>query len=186
MSTNRAFYNKTQQAPGDGAFVPDQVTASGAQRCTNGDGDVITVTYTLDTSAYASGDLLADTQALSTTACDQNAGCVRIDSITIVDEDAQGVALYVLIHSASTSMGTENSAPNISDANARNILAIIPVATTDYVTVSGTKVATLRSLGTIVKTAAGSQALYTSLLNGTGTPTFTATGVTAQFGITQI
>lgn len=181
----RLINNTTAPALGNGEQTQGQATASGAQRTTNGDADVYTVTFTLDTSAYASGDLLADTQTLSLTAIDQKGGCAILDTLTIIDEDAQGVKLYVIISSASTSMGTENSAPNISDANARNILAVLTVLTTDYVTVSGTKVATLRGLNAICKAASGSQALYVALLNDTGTPTFTATGVTGQFGFRQ-
>jgi hypothetical protein len=82
-------------------------------------------------------------------------------------------------------MGTFNAAPNISDANARNILGYVPVLTTDYITVSGTKVATVRNIGLHLKAAAGSQKLYVSVLNDTGTPTFTASGLRAKFGFRQ-
>lgn len=182
----RTIYNKTQPALGNTEFSQLQATASGALRSSNGDGDVYTVTYSLDTSAYASADLVADTQAISTTAVDQEGGCVLLDSITLLDEDDQGVELFILIHSASTSMGTENSAPNISGANARNILGVVKVAAADYLDIGGSKVATIRSLGLVCKAASGSQALYTSIVNSSGTPTFTASGLQAKFGFRQL
>lgn len=184
----KVFINTTGGAPsgGQGEQIPIQGTVSGALRVNGGDSDVLPVTLTLDTSAYASGDLLADTQAISTTAVDQAGGAVILDSLTVIDEDAQGVKFYVMICSASTSMGTENSAPNITDANLRsNILGFVPVLTTDYITVSGAKIATVRNIGLHLKAAAGSQALYVAVLNDTGTPTYTATGVKLLMGFRQ-
>lgn len=172
---------------GNYEFAQLQASACGALRTTAGDGDVYSVTFTTDTSAYASGDLIADTQLISATAVDQRAGDVILDSFTLVDEDAQGVKLYVLILAASTSLGTENSAPNISDANTRaNVLGFFTVLTTDYITVSGVKIATVRNIGLHCKAAAASQALYCAILNDTGTPTYTATGMVGQFGFRQL
>jgi hypothetical protein len=140
------------------------------------------VAMSTDTSAYASGDLIADTQQLDAF-FNKTDGCGVINSITIIDQDAQGVALYVLFHKTSTSMGTENSAPNISDANAvSGIQGIVAVATTDYVTVSGTKVACIKNIGLPVKAVSGTDDLYVSVLNATGTPTFTATGLNLIIG----
>lgn len=140
------------------------------------------VALSTDTSAYASGDLIADTQQLDAF-FNKADGLGVVNSITIIDQDAQGVALYVMFHSTSTSMGTENSAPNISDANlASGLLGIVAVATTDYVTVSGAKVATIKNIGLPVKAASGTDDLYVSVLNGTGTPTFTATGLNLTIG----
>jgi hypothetical protein len=180
----RLIQNTSPLALGNGEQAQFQGTASAALRTTGGDGDVYTVTLSLDTSAYASGDLLADTQLIGAV-CDQQAGDVILDSITVIDEDAQGVKFYVLLTSASTSMGTENSAPNISDANARNIIGFVPVLTTDYITVSGAKIGTVRNIGLHCKSAAGSQNLYLAVLNDTGTPTFTATGVRLLLGFRQ-
>ncbi len=139
------------------------------------------IALSADTSAYASGDLIADTQQMAAF-FNKTDGRGVINSITIIDQDAQGVALYVLFHSTSTSMGTENSAPNISDANALGIQGIVAVSTSDYVTVSGTKVATIKNIGLPVKAASGTNDLYISVLNSTGTPTFTATGLNMVIG----
>lgn len=180
----RLIYNSPAPTVTAGDQVQSQGTASGALRTSGADGDVVTVTPVLDTSAYASGDLLSDTITCGSIV-DQAGGDVILDSITIIDEDAQGVKLYVILTSASTSMGTINGAPNISDANARNIIGYVTVLTTDYITVSGTKIATIRNIGLHCKAAAGSQILYMALLNETGTPTFTASGVKVKLGFRQ-
>ena len=90
--------------------------------------------------------------------------------------------MTVVLLAASTSCGTINSAPNISDANLRsNILGIIPVATTDFVTFSGAKLGTVRNIGLNIKAASDKRALYFAILNGAGTPTFTASGMKITF-----
>lgn len=180
----RLVNNLSPIALGNGENAQFQGTASGALRTTAGDGDVWTVTLSLDTSAYASGDLLADTQSIGAV-CDQQGGDVILDSVTVIDEDAQGVKFYLFITSASTSFGTENSAPNITDANLRNVNGVVTILTTDYVTVSGAKIATKTGIGLHCKAASGSQTLYVAVLNDTGTPTFTASGVRLVLGFRQ-
>lgn len=130
------------------------------------------VAMTTDTGAYASGDLIADTQQLNGF-FNKSDGKGVVNSITIIEKDAQGAAYYILFHQTSTSMGTENSAPNISDANlAAGLLGIVAVDTTDFVTVSGAKVATIKNIGLPVSAVSGTDDLYISILNSTGTPTY--------------
>jgi hypothetical protein len=144
---------------------------------------VRSVTLSTDTSAYASGDLIADTQQIDGF-FRKTDGTGVINSINIIDEDAQGVALYIIFMSTTTSLGTENSAPNISDANlTAGFQGIVSVATTDYVTVSGTKVATIKNIGLPVQAVSGTDDLYIAVLNGTGTPTFTASGLEMRIGV---
>jgi len=146
-----------------------------------GNSKIIDVTFSLDTSAYASGDVLADTQIL--------AACMRADdetgvlhSLTLVDKDDQGVAMKVLIFDANVSLGTENSAPSISDANAASIIGIIDIVAGDWVDLGGVRVCNLRNLGIVIQPATGTDDVYVALLNGTGTPTFTASGIVGRFG----
>lgn len=149
---------------------------------TGGKTVVASVTLSTDTSAYASGDLIADTQQIDAFFRKVD-GTGIINSINIIDEDAQGVALYIIFMSTTTSLGTENSAPNISDANlTAGFQGIVSVATSDYVTVSGTKIATIRNIGLPVKAVSGTDDLYIAVLNATGTPTFTAAGLEMRIG----
>jgi hypothetical protein len=144
---------------------------------------VVAVTLSTDTSAYASGDLIADTQQIDAFFRKAD-GTGVINSINIIDEDAQGVALYIIFMSTTTSLGAENSAPNITDANlTAGFQGIISVATSDYVTISGTKVATIRNIGLPVKAVSGTDDIYIAVLNATGTPTFTAAGLEMRIGV---
>lgn len=161
--------------------MPNRTNLGGVLRTTAGCGNSVTVTPVCDTSAYASGDLIVDTTAI-TDAVDRAGGSAILDSITILDEDAQGVAFTIAMLQASTSCGTRNSAPNITDANLRsNIAGLIPVATNDYVTFSGAKLGCVRNIGLNLKAASNTRTLYFAILNGAGTPTFTASGLKITF-----
>lgn len=140
----------------------------------------IQVTLSLDTSAYASGDLLAEAQEVAGVSI-ASGGRVELVSMVVVDEDDQGAAFDVYLTSASTTWGSENSAPTISDAAARSLQACVEVATGDYNDLGGVKVAFKNNLGFICETSGGTS-LYVAVVNGAGTPTYTASGVRLNLG----
>lgn len=144
--------------------------------------DVVDVTLSLDTSQYASGDLVAETQVVSN-ALNYGRRSGVLHTLTVVDKDDQGAALYVYVLDADVSFGTENAAPSISDANAANILGIITVGTGDYQDVGGAKVAFLSSLGIPIKAISGTRDIAVAVVNGTGTPTYSASGIVMRLGI---
>ena len=148
-----------------------------------GNSTIVPITFTLDTAAYASGDVLADTQALAA-AVRTNAGFGVVASIVLNDEDDKGNALDVVFLDANTSLGTENAAPSISDANARNILGIVSVAAGDWTNIGGVRVATLRNINLPIKGASGSTSVYIALISK-GTGTYTASGITGRISILQ-
>jgi hypothetical protein len=191
--------------PVDGDYVPLRTTSTGAlwvqDASLNSNGQntaansspvviasdrqnsiVFDVTLSTDTSAYGSGDLIADTQQLDAF-FNKADGRGVINSITIIDREAQAAKLYLVFHSTTTSMGTENGAPNISDANAAaGIQGVITVETTDYITISGTSVACIKNIGLPVKAVSGTDDLYISAVNATGTPTYAATSLNLRIG----
>lgn len=144
-------------------------------------GDVVDVTLSLDTSAYASGDLLADTQSF--TGVRINGGRAILQSVTVIDEDDQGAAFTIYFLSANNTFGTENSAPSISDASARDVLGWVDVSTADYKDLGGVRVASIKGIGLLLEAAGGSTTLYLAVVNGTGTPTYTASGVKLKLGL---
>lgn len=144
----------------------------------------VSLTFSLDTSAYASGDVLADTQELAS-ALRVADGTGILQSIVLNDKSDQGVAMNIVFLSANRALGTENGAPSISDADADDVLGIIPIAAADWVDLGGCRVATLRNIGLPIKAASGTTSLYVGLVNSTGTPTFAASGITARIGILQ-
>lgn len=141
----------------------------------------VDVALTTDTSAYASGDVVADTQVV-TNACRAVSQPAILQSVMLIDKADQGAALDLHFFSANVSMGTENSAPSISDANALNYLGKIAIATTDYTDLGGCKVAHKNALGHLIRPATDTRHIYVAVVNGTGTPTYAADSLLLRLG----
>lgn len=142
---------------------------------------VVTLTFTLDASgAYAAGDLLADRQVLAGV-LPRNGGSAVLQSLTLNDKDDNtAAAMSVVFLDADVSLGTENSAPTITDANADNILGIVPIASGDWADLGGCKVATKTGIGLLVKGATGTTNVYVALITA-GSPTQSASGIVGRF-----
>jgi len=141
---------------------------------------ITNVTLSLDTSAYASGDVLADSQIIS--AClRENDGTGTITNVTLTDVDDQGQGLDLLFLDANVSLGTENSAPSISDANAANILGWVRINASDWIDLGGVRLASVPC--TIpVKGVSGADDLYIAAISR-GTGTYTASGIVVRVAI---
>lgn len=146
--------------------------------------EVLDVTLSLDTNAYSDGDVLADTQEIAN-AVRVPGGTAILQSVQVLDEDDQGCALTLVFSSGSGTLGTENAAPSISDANARNILGYVSVAALDYIDLGGSRIATIRGAGLVLKAAAGATSLYIAAITRGGTPTYTAAGIKLKLGLLQ-
>lgn len=143
--------------------------------------DLIDVTLTLDTSAYIDGDVFCDTATLSN-AVRVNGGRGILQSIVVLDEDDVGQTIDFVFFSVTQSLGTKNSTPNISDANARDCLGAVRVASSDYLDFGGVKVATKTGIGLHLEAASGSRNLFLGgIIRGAGT--YTASGVRLRLGI---
>lgn len=143
-----------------------------------------TVTLSLDTNVYAAGDVLADSQIISNAFRDINDGAT-VHSLEVIDKDDQGAAFDVYLLDGNVAMGTENAAPSISDTNLEKVMARIQVSTGDYYDLGGGKIADLQNLGRIVVPIVGTRDMYVAVVNGTGTPTYTASGLVLRFGLFQ-
>jgi hypothetical protein len=143
---------------------------------------VIDLTLSLDTGgAYADGDVLAAAQELAS-AVRATGGTGVIQSIVVIDQDDQGYGLDIVISDATITLGTENAAVSISDADAAKILGIVSVVPGDYVDLVGSQLATMDNLGIVIKPDTTS--LYISAISR-GTGTHTASGIVLRFGIVQ-
>lgn len=140
--------------------------------------DKISVTLTLDTSAYANNDLIAEAQEVAGVSLAAG-GQVTLVDLLVIDEDDVGQAFTVFLTNVADTWGSENSAPTPTDTVVRSIQAMIAVAT--YVDVGGAKIAHVQNINAVCETAA-STSLYVAVVNGTGTPTYTASGVKLVFG----
>jgi hypothetical protein len=141
------------------------------------------VTLTLDTSIYASGDVMSDTAEVSGAMRITN-GTAILQSIVVIDEDDQGIAFDLVFMSANQSLGTKNAAANISDANARDILGCVSIASGDYVDLGGVRIATKNNVGLAVKAATDTDDIFVGTITR-GTPTYTANGVRLRLGFIQ-
>jgi len=139
----------------------------------------IEVTLTLDTSVYASGDVLAATQIV--TACMRiNGGKGIWQSLVLLDWDDQAGALDVLLLRTNVSIGTENAAVSVTDTNADEILGIVEIVAGDYVDLVGSQIVVRENIGMVVD-AATTDDLYVAVISR-DTKTYTASGITLKLG----
>lgn len=143
---------------------------------------IVQVTLSLDTSAYADGDVLAATQEVASAAATSGGTCV-LQGVTVLDKDDQGEEMDVYVLSANVAMGTENAAASITDANAAKIQAIIPVYGVHYFDAGGCQLASLTpgdaGIGAVLSPDTGTS-LYVAVVSR-GTGTYTASGVVLSF-----
>lgn len=144
--------------------------------------DVIEVVLTLDTSGgYADGDVLADFQEV-TNFVRALGGRALIQSITVVDKDDVGLAFDILTSRSAISLGTENAAPSISDANAVGVQRIVRIETTDYIDLGGCRVATRAPVGVVIEAASDTRSMWVgAIVRGAGT--YSAAGLVLRFGV---
>lgn len=148
-------------------------------------GTLITATPTLDTNAYATGDRLGSLMTLSL-ATDATGDIVVLKSLVIVDAAAQSSAMDVLFFSeAPTIASADNAALDITDAEmAAKFLGRIVVASGDWTALAANSVCARNSVDMMLKSIAGSQALY-CLLQSRGSPTYAASSLTLKFLLEQ-
>lgn len=139
-------------------------------------GRLVDLTMSLDTSIYANGDVLAEVQALG-------CGAGLLKSLTLIDKDDQKAALDIYFFSAAVVLGTENGAPSISDADCLECLGVVPIAAADYKDLGGVSMAIIKNIDMILKPVVDTQNVYIGMVNGSGTPTYTAAGMKLRLGI---
>lgn len=104
------------------------------------------VVLTLDTSIYASGDVLSDTAVIHN-ALDEVEGTGIIHSVTLLDKADQAGALDLVFFRTNVSLGTKNAAVSISDTNADEIVGVVEIAASDYVDLVNSQIVTKSNLG---------------------------------------
>lgn len=143
------------------------------------------VILTTDTNAYSGGDVLAATQEIAEF-FEKAGGEARIDSMQILDKDNQTLPMSIFFMDTNVALGTENAAPNMSDADAEHIVAMVPVASADFVALAAlNKTAHIGNIGKIVKAAAGSRSIYIGAITS-GTPTLASGTIRLKIGVTWL
>lgn len=140
----------------------------------------VEVDLSLDTAAYASGDVLADTQVVTLGTHLPDVGRKgTIESITVLDKDDQAGLFDLVILDSNVSLGTENAAPSITDANAASVVAIVPVS--GYTDLGANAIAR-PSFDPIPFVLAAGVQLYVGAISR-DTKTYTAAGLRLKFAI---
>jgi hypothetical protein len=145
-------------------------------------GDIITVTPTLDTSIYASGDVLFTTTAIPN-AVRANDAIAQLQSLVIVDKDDQKPEIALKFWSSNVTYGAFNGAPSISDSDAASCLGRVNIVTADYDDDGGVSTAFKDNIGKILKAASGTRTIYITGKLTSGTPTHTASGLVIRLAL---
>lgn len=142
-----------------------------------------TLALSLDTNAYAQDDVLADRQELADVVGIE-AGCGIIQSVVLIDFDDNARAITLIFLDADVTIGTENSAVSISDANAASILGKVELAAADYEDMVNSQFAQDMNVGMTFRCAAATKSIWVAAIyrDATG-DTYTASGITIKVGI---
>ena len=142
---------------------------------------LLDVTLVLDTSAYATGDLLSDVVEIPNAVREAN-GTGIIQSVTLLDKDDKGTALDLYFTNLSTSWGTFNVALAAADTTTDDIFGVVEVAAADYTDLIISQIAHFGNLGIGVK-GDSTGSLYVAAA-ARATQTYTASGITLRIYIT--
>lgn len=148
------------------------------------DVDEYTVTLTIDTSAYIAGDLFGELQTI-TGAAKAVGGGVRIDGITVVDNDAEAPEFDILFFNDSITAGSDNSPFDPSDADLIKFRGGVSILSADWSTFTDNAVAYLPNLNMIIP-ALVSADLYFVLVIRTGDTFTAATDIFVQVAYTRL
>lgn len=138
-------------------------------------------TPTLDTSAYASGDLLFDKVEITPVSLDPK-GLGYLRTLFVIDSDNNKQAIDLLFFNEDPgTLGSLNAAVALSDAQAAKLVAMVSVATGDYVTLTGgSNAVAMKSLDILLPMKAKSRSIWMAGVCRSGTPTYAATGLTIK------
>lgn len=143
--------------------------------------DGIPFTPTLDTSAYAAGDVLFDSAAVILARVSGRAATLQ--SVAVTDKDDNGATIDLYFFNASVAFGTANAAPSISDTDALKYIGHVRISPTDYSDLGGVQVGCVRGIGLVLKPS-GSTSIYVAAVVREA-KTYTASGLQFTFGVYQ-
>jgi len=141
---------------------------------------VHSVTLSLDTNAYASGDVLAAPQEVTGFFSPYGSGVVIVKSILTTDLDDQGQNLDLLFFNAAASIGAENAAFAPDDTNAAYLIGAFPV--TGWVDAVNSQYSMDTGIDLMMQRGS-TNSVWVAAVCREGTPTYTASGITLKIGV---
>ena len=149
------------------------------------DVDLIDVTLTTDVEAHADNDVIAHFIKIPN-AVAVNGGSAIIQSIMILDEDAEAPSIDLIFQTDNTALSSDQGEPpSITDSNARDILGFVNVS--NYTDLVGCQVATKTNIGLVIKAVSTTKDIFVHAVNrsgGTYTPAST-TDLKMRIGIVK-
>ena len=173
------FYQKVKlDVGGDGATLPVSATANAIP--VKALDDVITIDCTVDTNAYAEGDVLFATQEVAgfSTAADITS---ILQSVVVADVDDQGIGIDLIFFNANTTLGTENSAPDIDDTEVLTVIGRVQVGAGSFYDLGANRVACVYGIGLPMKAGTGGSIWMAGIARGA--PTYAGGHLFIKLGV---
>lgn len=130
----------------------------------------------IQNAAYAANDVLCATIQIPNAVLTPGGSCL-LHSLTLLDKADQGAEIEIYILRSNVSLGAVNGPITITDADAEEILAVIPIAQADYHDLVNSQIANAgdqKAIGMTLIAAPGSTSLWLSMVTR-GTPTYVST-----------
>ena len=140
--------------------------------------NVVTVECETDVAAHAANDVVCQPVELAGAALPN--GCAVVQSIVVIDYDAQGSTLEAVFMSEPLTVGNNNATMAIPDAQAHKILGYATVST--YLALDQNSVGVARSVGLELKPDPSTSESVWMALRTTGTPTYAGGRLTVHVG----
>lgn len=180
---------KVQILKADGVTIVDPVPAGPAAAATStpvttAKDDIrhIDVPLTAVASSVPANTVVAATQVVP--------GCFKapdaqgvLQSVALIDADGQRADLDIYFFNADVRVGDEGAPASITAADALSMLGHVSLLEDDYASLGGVAVATASGLGLAVRSGAGVADMWVAVVNGAGTPTYSANGLTLRVGV---
>jgi len=173
------YYQKVKlDVGGDGATLPVSATANAIP--VKALDDVITIDATPSTDALAEGDVAFATQEVAgfSTAADITS---ILQSVTISCVDDQAIGIDLIFFNANTSLGTENSAPDIDDTEVLTVIGRVQVGAGSFYDVGGNTVACVYGIGLPMKAGTGGSIWVAGIARGA--PTYASGHLQIKLGV---
>ena len=183
MTTPRAKYSSSASSIANGSQTQHLCSDNGALLVKEHGGTVVDVVPVMEASATASGDVIAVPIEITGVLREQG-GRVKLTSVVVLDGDDQGQNMDLVFSDQDITLGTLNAAVSVSDADAANIIGIVPV--TDWIDMINSQIATEENLGIVMQGTSGSTSLWMGIVCREGTPTYTASGVNIKLGFESV
>jgi hypothetical protein len=131
---------------------------------------VLTVSPTLDTSVYASGDSMVTSVIQFTSASVDSDGTGHILSASFIDKSDQGIDMSLMLFSGSVTPAAANAAHSLSDADAEKIVGVINTSSSTWEDHLNNRTCIVRPSPPIPYQCVGGTTLYGVLVSrGAGT-----------------